>query len=688
MKIKKSILIGLLIISGSSIKNFGMELESPESQDIQEEATLTHIPAEIKLLLIQNLTHAATKEEAIKDVLNFFKTHPALASFSRDEYTNKLIIQELAKKFYKGNFVRAALALNTPGAKLWLTHYLENKKNIQIARPPLFEAIYKKDNKRALSLLDSGLSIDIREPRMGRTPLMAAASINDIKLLSELLNRKANVNTQDNHGNTALFYAAKNGNLEAVKILQQAGASIDSANKSRVTPLIIAISRKHPEVATFLITKGANLNLQDKNGITALMEAAELNFPDLVKLLLSHHADPNIADNLGHTALIVGATNDSEIIASLLKAGAHVNVACVHGETPINNAAASQSDNERSIQLLLDANAEVNPPAGSLTPLMNAVSFGNIAIVKKLLSAGANVNAIDVNNSTPLIYTLTSIGYKPETLDLLLNAGADANPPAVAITPLIQAVLSGNLYAVKKLLSAGADVNAVDNNNQTALIYALSSPTANPEIVQELLNAGAQVNSSEGNQTPLMHAVLTGNLDIIKQLLAAGADVNAVDQTNSTALYYAVSVPTPNREIIQELLKSHANPNIANVNNDTPLLAAERADQPEILKDLIQFNADVNAKSFFGNTILSNAIAAQHVENVKILLNAHADPNIANLNQTTPLMLAAMSNQKEIVELLLAAGADKTIQHSNGRTAQDYARELGFREIEQLLSAE
>jgi len=57
--------------------------------------------------------------------------------------------------------------------------------------------------------------------------------------------------------------------------------------------------------------------------------------------------------------------------------------------------------------------------------LYSAASAGDIKLVKRLLTAGADVNALDKESLTPLMYAVQA-GHS-EAMDLLLASGADIN---------------------------------------------------------------------------------------------------------------------------------------------------------------------------------------------------------------------------------------------------------------------
>ncbi|MBI4823896.1 MAG: ankyrin repeat domain-containing protein [Nitrospirae bacterium] len=82
---------------------------------------------------------------------------------------------------------------------------------------------------------------------------------------------------------------------------------------------------------------------------------------------------------------------------------------------------------------------------------------------------------------------------------------------------LRRAAEKGDINKVKSLLQHGADVNAKDNNGNTALMYAAVG--GHTEIVQTLLNKGANVNAKNNfGNTALIYAVKNGRTEIVSLL--------------------------------------------------------------------------------------------------------------------------------------------------------------------------
>ena len=92
-------------------------------------------------------------------------------------------------------------------------------------------------------------------------------------------------------------------------------------------------------------------------------------------------------------------------------------------------------------------------------------------------------------------------------------------------TELMRAASQEDLKAVKQLLSAtaNANVNALDQTGQTALIIACQNPKASPDVVKALLAAGADLNlRSRSGYTALTWALARNNGEVIRLLRKAG----------------------------------------------------------------------------------------------------------------------------------------------------------------------
>ena len=120
-------------------------------------------------------------------------------------------------------------------------------------------------------------------------------------------------------------------------------------------------------------------------------------------------------------------------------------------------------------------------------------------------------------------------------------------------------VQTSGLDEVETSLAAGADVNATDENGQTALIYA-SSANTDPKVIEGLLEAGANVNAqTTTGWTALMTAVRDNpNPEVPLELLQAGADPTLRNNEDKAALDYAADNGEMRRSSVLPILENLA----------------------------------------------------------------------------------------------------------------------------------
>jgi len=89
---------------------------------------------------------------------------------------------------------------------------------------------------------------------------------------------------------------------------------------------------------------------------------------------------------------------------------------------------------------------------------MFAAPYGTPELVRTLLDAGANVNARDIREMTPLMLAVSSETQDPEVVRLLLARGADVKPKSVmGETALDWAMKFGSPHVIRLLQQAGAE---------------------------------------------------------------------------------------------------------------------------------------------------------------------------------------------------------------------------------------
>ena len=144
------------------------------------------------------------------------------------------------------------------------------------------------------------------------------------------------------------------------------------------------------------------------------------------------------------------------------------------------------------------------------TPLQLAVIHNKLEIAELLLANGADVNARDADQQTPLLEALAV--YKHDKMvRLLLANGADVNlADRWGMTALIYAVQQNRIDDAKILIANDANMKDLVEGN-TLLNFAIFR--RHTEMVEVLLAGGADPNRKVGNFTPLRAAKLINDFD-------------------------------------------------------------------------------------------------------------------------------------------------------------------------------
>lgn len=255
----------------------------------------------------------------------------------------------------------------------------------------------------------------------------------------------------------------------------------------------------------------------------------------------------------------------------------------------------------------------------------------------------------------------------------------------------------GNIEALIGLLDCGADIESVDNEDRTALLYACFHPyynRVNPikvvKAVKALLERGANPDHAAASisKCRALHIVaFKGEAAFVKILLEFGASENARTETDNweTPLHLAVRDPIvrePNinkkyAETVETLLKFGANVNIPRRDGKTALhIAIDRAEWNEdVVWILRKFGADIDILDESGRSPLYYAVSKQDDELVKMLLPER------RMSQRPLLFDAAAGEIVDRVRQLLDAGCDKTERDKWGRTAYDVAKDPEVRSL-------
>ena len=165
--------------------------------------------------------------------------------------------------------------------------------------------------------------------------------------------------------------AVMNGDIDEVQWQLDAGVDVNEESSTGLTPLHYAASAGHNDIVELLIERGANVNATDSGkGATPLDYAHWRDHEEVIETLNAHNAQREHekgGKGIAQSSLIHDAALDGDI---------------------------------DEVQRQLDAGVDPNLKSyKGATPLFYAVYGGHLEIVELLITRGADVNALYLNNS-------------------------------------------------------------------------------------------------------------------------------------------------------------------------------------------------------------------------------------------------------------------------------------------------
>jgi ankyrin repeat protein len=291
-----------------------------------------------------------------------------------------------------------------------------------------------------------------------------------------------------------------------------------------------------------------------------------------------------------------------------------------------------------------------------LTALQAAAGLGRSDLVRSLLAAGADVNAVDPHGGASALHKACQVGSL-DVVEALVEAGAFVNLQSVGTghTPLLDAIWFKWPDIVAYLLDAGALLEirthygfSLDDH----LAYALKVNVTGRdrlERIRDLIAARRAADARAVESQQLMAAARAGDLAAVQEALAAGAAVDA------------------RYPVLGGFDDAH-----------TPLLVAAREGHAGVVQALLAAGADVNAvEPTFGAVPLHKATYNGHADITALL--AHA-PGVdldfqGASNGYTPLHDALWHGYEDCARILLRSGARLDLLGHDGKSPLDIARE-------------
>jgi uncharacterized protein len=428
-------------------------------------------------------------------------------------------------------------------------------------RAPVADAAERRDKALVSTLLEAKADVNAAQID-GTTALHWAAYNDDPEMATLLVRAGANVNAVNRYGVPPLSVACGTGSAGVVKMLLSAGADANATLKGGETVLMVAARSGNLEAVKALLTRGARHDARERRGQTALMWAAAEGHAAVVRALIEAGADVSATLDSGFTAFFFAVREGHvAVVRALLDAGVEVNATLQRRESapgrPVNTppykpAARGTSPLLVAVQnghfelaiALVEMGADPNDRRSGFTPLHM------ITWVRKPDSS-------DVSEPAPIgSGRLTSLQFAREIVkrgadvNLRLPSGTPKVPntssriDAEGATPFLFAADRSDVPLMRLLLELGADPLLPNFTRTTPLMAAAGLGTTEPleeageeaeavEAVKMILDLGADINAVDDNGDTAMHGAAYGNYPLVVQLLAdRGADPQVWKERN------------------------------------------------------------------------------------------------------------------------------------------------------------
>lgn len=342
-----------------------------------------------------------------------------------------------------------------------------------------------------------------------------------------------------------------------------------------------------------LITLGADVNAKDETQQSAYLIATSEGYLDLLRLTLAHGAKVDDKDSWNGTGLIRAAERGHAlVVGELLRAGINRDHINRIGYQAIHEAVWLGDDTPEyatTVRVLAAGGVELDrrSPSAELTPLEMARQIGHTG------AAG-------------ILETITSAARPADPDAALLQAAevGDANAVAIALraganieardahdrTALLLAATYDQIPVANVLVAMGASPNALDDRHDTP--WLVTGVTGSVAMLEALLpaNPDLKIRNRFGGLSPIP-ASERGHVDYVRRVVLTGVDLNHVNDLGWTALLEAVILGDggPNhQEVVQILLAAGADRDIADRAGVSALQHAEQRGQNEVARLLRQ----------------------------------------------------------------------------------------------------
>lgn len=523
-------------------------------------------------------------------------------------------------------------------------------------------------------VVDYLLDLDVnpnRKDKKGYTlmHILAASKSKDaLPVIEKAIEQRGSINYVMGKGDTPLSIAIKNGNADTVSLFLEKGDCTPDSTVYRMPIALYAYSEGRVAVMKLIVEKGAKLETYSSNGYTLLSYAVKKNDLTTVRYLVSKGASLESTYN-GMTPLVYAVTlGNYKVMQFLIDSGADVTKTDSNGQSVLH-ILASGKNNGKTIstmnipdRLLNKKDREGRPP------VVLAVVNKRWDSVKALVDKGADTAYTDYEGRSLLFMSLEGGSY--ETVSLLIDKGLSITKGnSQGVTPLhITAGLIGKKWdtLLLKIIQAGADVNASDNNGASPAGRAIDA--GNITGFKILCDNGLNLNFMEKGSEPLLiYAYRKNRKPVVNELIQRGASLAVKDSAGNTMLHAAAE--KNDTAFFKTMQAGTYDLNIKNSSGKTPLLVAIEKGSTVFAQLLLadKEHVDLNVKDNQGMSVLHYLAPLKGGDKLLAMIET-SESTVRQKDNTgrTPLAIAVNAGLTANASFFLLHGADASGEDQNG----------------------
>uniref|UniRef100_A0A1I8GUN0 ANK_REP_REGION domain-containing protein n=1 Tax=Macrostomum lignano TaxID=282301 RepID=A0A1I8GUN0_9PLAT len=488
-----------------------------------------------------------------------------------------------------------------------------------------------------------------------RTLALVAALNGKLNVIKVLYDNGANLDIPDEDGDTPLFCAAQNGFSEIIRFLVSKNCDVNHRNKTGRTPISAAIGSRNFEIARYFYDHGARLTVVDMEKISLLLLADFL-----------------LKDENGNSSLYY----------------------FLDGSESLDHSAISELLLDVDEQNLIDLNSQ------GFGLCHMAAKKDSVKLLRELRDRGWDLSKTTASGETCITLAAKTSGSKALKFLLELSRNKDAMEPELSKSKQEQekafriCAELGKIELTDELFSRGVNVNATDEEGNTALMIACQHKQN--DFALSLLSRESiprvDVDVKNQNGFSALHFASKNQLtDCVEKLLSLGAKTdsemlqflidkeipaNGRDEKGNTACMIA-SYQGHQKSVKLLLEHDRSLGKERNADGSTPALLAAMKGKHEVLQVLAENDClEANDVDNDGSTILMMAIQSGSVPTVRMLLETgDCNTTAVNNNGIGVQTLATQCRDEAMLELLRQFGIEGQLAEAEATEAQQTPEE-------------